>query len=60
MCPAHNIKASNVINVHCPVYDSQSEEDSSESLTKAIKNVLTLADDKNLKTVAIPSIGTGE
>lgn len=60
MCSSYDIKASNIINVNCPVYDSQSDEESSESLTKAIKNVLTMADEKNLKTIAIPPIGVGE
>ncbi|XP_031557586.1 core histone macro-H2A.1-like [Actinia tenebrosa] len=60
MCASHNIKASNIINVNCPVYDSQSEEESSESLTKAIKNVLTMADENNLKTIALPPIGLGD
>lgn len=53
------MKVTKILHVHCPTYNSAEEEQSTESLMKALKNVLTVADDENLKTLAIPSIGTG-
>ena len=45
-----------MIHVHSPTWGSDSSVD---NLEKAVKNVLTLADEKNIKTIALPSIGSG-
>lgn len=52
----HNLPAQYVIHVHSPTWGSDSSVD---NLEKAVKNVLTLADEKNIKTIALPSIGSG-
>ncbi|KAL9961381.1 hypothetical protein ACROYT_G030305 [Oculina patagonica] len=56
MCDAHNMPAQYIIHVHSPPWGNDA---SVENLEKAVKNVLTLADEKNIKTIAIPSIGSG-
>nr|CAD7255997.1 unnamed protein product [Timema shepardi]CAD7405627.1 unnamed protein product [Timema poppensis]CAD7424167.1 unnamed protein product [Timema monikensis] len=56
MCAGHNFPAKWVIHVNGP---SWSEVDSIDKLEKTVKNCLALADQKNLKSLAIPSIGTG-
>lgn len=45
-----------VIHVHSPSWPST---DAVENLEKAIKNCLTLAENKNLSTVAFPSVASG-
>lgn len=45
-----------VIHVHSPPWGNDASVD---NLEKAVKNVLTLADEKNIKTIALPSIGSG-
>lgn len=45
-----------VIHVHSPQW---SDKDAVPNLEKAVKNCLTLAEDKNLSTVAFPSIASG-
>ncbi|XP_050405606.1 core histone macro-H2A.1 [Patella vulgata] len=56
ICPGKKFPAKFVIHVNSP---SWSTSNSTELLTKAVNNVFALADEKNLKTVAIPSIGSG-
>lgn len=56
MCDAHNMPAQYVIHVHSPPWGNDASVD---NLEKAVKNVLTLADEKNIKTIALPSIGSG-
>nr|CAD7586800.1 unnamed protein product [Timema genevievae] len=56
ICAGHNFPAKWVIHVNGP---SWSEVDSIDKLEKTVKNCLALADQKNLKSLAIPSIGTG-
>ncbi|XP_032217920.1 core histone macro-H2A.1 [Nematostella vectensis] len=58
ICDGHNFPAAYVISLHSPVY-SEDSTTASDDLEKAVKNVLTIADEKNLKILAIPSIGTG-
>ena len=53
---APNLAAQYVVHVHSPTWGT---DQSTEMLEKAVKNVLTLADEKNIKTIAIPSIGSG-
>ena len=56
ICDGHNFPAQYVIHVHSPTWGNDSSVD---NLEKAVKNVLTLADEKNIKTIALPSIGSG-
>lgn len=46
-----------VIHVHSPSWNSS---DAVPNLEKAVKNCLTLAENKNLSTVAFPSIASGQ
>jgi len=46
-----------VIHVHSPQWNST---DAVPNLEKAIKNCLTLAENKNLSTVAFPSVASGQ
>ena len=45
-----------VIHVHSPTWGN---DQSTENLEKAVKNTLTLADEKNIKSIAFPSVGSG-
>jgi histone H2A len=56
VCSGHNFPAKWVIHVNGP---SWNEVDATDKLEKTVKNCLTLADQKNLKSLAIPSIGSG-
>lgn len=56
ICNGHNFPAQYVVHVHSPPWEN---DDSVENLEKAVKSVLTLADEKNIKSIAIPSIGSG-
>ena len=56
VCSGHNFPAKWVIHVNSP---SWNEVDASEKLEKTMRNCLTLADQKNLKSLAIPAIGSG-
>lgn len=58
ICPGHNFPAKFVIHVNSPTWSGGSGN-SQQLLEKAVKNVLKLADEKNLKSIAIPSIGSG-
>lgn len=58
ICPGHNFPAKFVIHVNSPNWSGGSGN-SQQLLEKAVKNVLKLADEKNLKSIAIPSIGSG-
>lgn len=57
---ATGLKCKHVIHVHSPKWNSSSEKKSEEDLENAIKNSLTLADEKNVATIALPSIGSGQ
>ncbi|KAK7507233.1 hypothetical protein BaRGS_00001168 [Batillaria attramentaria] len=56
MCPGQKFPAKYVIHVNSP---SWNESNAQQQLKVAVENVLKLADDKNLKTVALPSISSG-
>lgn len=56
VCSGHNFPAKWVIHVNGP---SWGEVDAADKLEKTMKNCLTLADQKNLKSLAIPAIGSG-
>ena len=57
MCPAKKLPAKYVIHVCSPTWGQQN---ATQSLEKAVKNILTLADSKNLKSLAVPSISSGK
>lgn len=57
MCPGRNFPAKYVVHVNSPSWGSSNSQ---QQLEKAVKNILTLADEKNLKSLAIPSIGSGK
>lgn len=56
ICAGHNFPAKFLINVHSPSWNSQNAQ---QNLEKAIRNILTLADEKKLKSLALPSVGSG-
>ncbi|XP_012944015.1 core histone macro-H2A.1-like isoform X1 [Aplysia californica] len=56
ICPAHNIAAKFVINCNGPTWKLDNAQ---QLLDTSIKNCLKLADTKALKSVAIPSLGSG-
>ncbi|KAL4239340.1 Core histone macro-H2A.1 [Mactra antiquata] len=56
ICPGKNFPAKYVIHVNSPGWGSQNAQ---QLLDTATKNVLKLADEKNLKSIAIPSISSG-
>jgi len=51
---APNLKAKHVIHVHSPIWG---KDESDKDLETVIKNALTLADEKNVQTIAFPSVG---
>lgn len=57
MCAGKNFPAKYVIHVNSPTWSSGN---ASQQLDTAVKNILKLADEKNLKSVALPSIGSGK
>ncbi|XP_076452739.1 core histone macro-H2A.1-like [Babylonia areolata] len=56
ICPGHNFPAKFVICCNGPMWKMDNAQG---LLDKAITNCLKLADSKNLKTVAVPSLGSG-
>lgn len=52
---APSLKAKHVIHVHSPVWG---KEESEKDLETVIKNALTLADEKNVESIAFPSVGS--
>ena len=54
---APNLKAKYVIHVHSPVWGKGNPV---EELEKAVHNALSLADEKSLTSIALPSIGSGK
>jgi len=53
---APNLPASHIIHVNSPMWGQGSPE---ADLETCVKNALTLADEKNMKAIALPSIGSG-
>ena len=51
-----SLPCKHVIHVHSPGWPGT---DAVENLDKSVKNCLTLAENKNLSTVAFPSIASG-
>lgn len=56
ICPGHNFPSKYVIHCNIPAYNSAN---STEMMEKAVKNILALADEKNLKSLAIPLMSSG-
>ncbi|XP_067008900.2 core histone macro-H2A.1 [Anabrus simplex] len=56
VCGGYNFPAKWVIHVNGP---TSNEVDATDKLDKTVKNCLTLADQKNLKSLALPAIGSG-
>ncbi|XP_076459668.1 core histone macro-H2A.1-like [Babylonia areolata] len=56
ICPGRKFPAKYVIHVNSP---SWGDSDAQQQLKEAVDNVLKLAEEKNLKTVALPSISSG-
>lgn len=52
---APNLKAKHIIHVHSPQWG---KDESEKDLETVIKNALTLADEKNVETIAFPSVGS--
>jgi len=52
---APNLKAKHVIHVHSPEWG---KDESEKDLETVIKNALTLADEKNVESIAFPSVGS--
>ena len=57
MSDAPNLPAQFVIHVNSPVWGKGNPV---EELDRCVKNALTLADEKSLTTIALPSIGSGK
>ena len=56
MSASHNIPAKFVIHCHGPTWKMTNAQD---LLENTVKNILTLADEKKFKSLALPSIGSG-
>ena len=56
ICPGHNLPAKFVIHVNGPMWKTDNAQ---QLLEKSVKSCLTLADEKNLVSIAFPSIGSG-
>lgn len=56
ICPGHNFPAKFVIHCNGPTWKAN---DAMQLLDKTVKNCLALAEEKNLSSIAFPSIGSG-
>ncbi|XP_065178435.1 core histone macro-H2A.1-like [Sycon ciliatum] len=56
ICSGHSLPASHVIHVHSPQWGTATSED---DLEKCVKNCLSLADTSQVKSLALPSVGSG-
>ncbi|CAF0967751.1 unnamed protein product [Adineta steineri] len=56
---APNLSASHLIHVHSPQWNAGVQDQCIAELDKATLNILTLADEQGLKSVALPSISSG-
>ena len=57
ICNGFNFPAKFVIHVNSPTWGNANAQ---QLLEKAVKSILTLADNKNLRSVALPSISSGK
>lgn len=53
------LKARSVIHAVGPVYDARAPERSAQLLASAVRAALRMADEHNLKSIALPAISTG-
>lgn len=60
ICDVPNLGASRMIHVNSPTWNAGSQAECIADLDKATINILTLADQKGLNSVAIPSISSGK
>ncbi|XP_013383980.1 core histone macro-H2A.1 isoform X1 [Lingula anatina] len=56
ICPGHRFPARFVVHCNGPTWSASNAQ---QLLEKTVKNCLTLADEKNLRSLAFPSIGSG-
>lgn len=54
-----NMLCKNIIHVYSPSWDTMQQVQRIDELTKVVQNILTLAETKNLQSVALPSISSG-
>lgn len=57
--PAGELKAKYVIHAVGPVYRSTSKSKAAELLASAVKSALQMADEQDVRSVALPAISTG-
>jgi O-acetyl-ADP-ribose deacetylase (regulator of RNase III) len=57
---APNLSASHLIHVNSPTWNAGSQAECISELDKATINILTLADQEGLTSVALPSISSGK
>lgn len=57
---APNLSAKHLIHVNSPTWNAGSQDQCIADLDKATLNILTLADQEGLKSVAIPSVSSGK
>uniref|UniRef100_A0A2R5LLL2 Putative core histone macro-h2a.1 n=1 Tax=Ornithodoros turicata TaxID=34597 RepID=A0A2R5LLL2_9ACAR len=55
ICPGHNFPAKFVVHCNIP---SNNVANVGELLEKSVRNCLTLADEKNIRALAVPALGT--
>ena len=55
---APNMKFKHIIHAFSPTYDANASNNE-EKLEALINSCLTLADEKNVSSIALPSIGSG-
>jgi len=54
-----NMKCKHIIHVHSPSWSASDQITKINELTQVVKNILTLAEKNNLKSIALPSISSG-
>jgi O-acetyl-ADP-ribose deacetylase (regulator of RNase III) len=57
---APNLSASHLIHVNSPSWNAGSQAECIAELDKATINILTLADQEGLTSVALPSVSSGK
>lgn len=60
ICDAPNLASTHMIHVNSPTWNAGSQAECIADLDKATINILTLADQQGLTSVAIPSISSGK
>jgi O-acetyl-ADP-ribose deacetylase (regulator of RNase III) len=57
---APNLSATHLIHVNSPTWNAGTQEQCVIDLDKATINILTLADEQGLTSVALPSVSSGK